>query len=194
MALRFPICVAIAGMVAACTSGSGTGGVVTTKVDYAPLYRPSVYQWVAAGRDVPVVIFGDPTPAPPDIWNRVVTDAMNATSWVDAGHFTTTPDGTERGNFFIALAFGATSTMTGAMACAGQIDPDQLGPVGGRTAIVGAFCNNARAVTTARVAVNAIAAPDAPQLQPAIDQLLVKLLPRRDPNRSGRPGRRWLPG
>ena len=165
---------------------------MATNIDYATLYKPYVYHWVADGRDVAVVIFGDPTPASPDVWNRAVTDAMNASSWINAGNFTTTPNGTERGNFYVALAFGATSTMTGTMACGGQIDLAQLAPVNGRTAIVGAFCNNARAVTTARVTVNAITAPESPQLQPAINQMLTKLLPRRDPNRPGRPGLRFF--
>ena len=182
----FGVC--LAGALAACTAGSGTGGVITTHVDYYPLYKPSLIQWVGDGRDVPVVIFGNPTQTPPDIWNLSVTDAMNASSWVSGSNFTTTPDGTERGNFHFALAFNATSTMTGATACRGDIDLAQLAPVNGRTAIVGAFCNNARVVTTARVTVNAITAPNSPQLQPAVNQLMVKLLPRQDPNRPNRFG------
>ena len=174
--------------IAACTTGSNTGGVVTTKADYYPLYKPSLYQWVAAGRDVPVVIFGNPTQAPPDIWEGSVTNAMNASTWVSGGNFTTTPNDSARGNFYFALAFGATSTMTDRMACRGDIDLGALGPVDGRTAILGAFCNNDRVVTTARVTVNAITTPNSPQLQPAIDQMLIKLLPRQDPNRPDRVG------
>jgi hypothetical protein len=170
-------------MLTACTAGSGTGGVVTTYVDYAPLYKPSLVHWVGEGRDVLVVIYGNPTPAPPDIWNVAVTDAMNASSWVSGGNFTTTPNGTERGNFYIALIFDATLTTSGKTACRGNVDLAQLAPVDGRTAIVGAFCNNDKVVTTARVTVNAITAPNSPQLQPAINQMLVKLLPRQDPNR-----------
>jgi hypothetical protein len=175
-------------LLTACAAGGGTGGVVATNVDYYPLYKPSLIQWVGDSRDVPVIVFGNPTPAPPDVWNVSVTDAMNRSSWIKVGNFTTTPDGTERGNFHFALAFNATSTMTGAMACSGNIDLAQLAPVNGRTAIVGAFCNNDRVVTTARVTVNAIMAANSPQLQPAMNQMLIKLLPRQDPNRPDRFG------
>jgi hypothetical protein len=113
---------------------------------------------------------------------------MNASSWVSGTNFTTTPDGTERGNFSIALIFDATLTTSGKTACSGDIDLAQLAPVDGRSAIVGAFCNNDKVVTTARVTVNSITAPNSPQLQPAINQMLIKLLPRQDPNRPDRIG------
>jgi len=178
------MCVTVA--LAACSAGAGTGGIVTTYTDYDTLYKPSLYYYVADGRDVAVNVFGNPTPAPSEAWNLAVTDAMNRSSWVSTGQFTTTPDGSERGNFHFGLVFGATSTMSGKTACTGDVDLGALGPVDGHTAIVGAFCNNTRVVTTARVTVNAIGSPDAPQLQPAMDQMLVKLLPRQDPNRPDR--------
>jgi hypothetical protein len=186
MIARGVIAMCVAAALAACSAGAGTGGIVTTYTDYDTLYQPSLYYYAADGRDVQVNVFGNPTPVPSEAWNLTVTDAMNRSSWVSTGHFTTTPDGSERGNFHFGLVFGATSTMSGKTACTGDVDLGALGPVDGRTAIVGAFCNNTRVVTTARVTVNAISSPDAPQLQPAMDQMLVKLLPRQDPNRPDR--------
>ncbi len=184
IALGFTLIAALA----ACTSGSNTGGVVTTHVDYYSLYKPSLFYWVASGRDVPVVILGNPTQSPPDIWEQSVTRALNASTWVSAGNFTTTPNDSARGNFYFAFVFNAAPAMLDRTVCRGQIDTAQLAPADGRTPILGAFCNNDKPVTTARVTVNAITTPDAPQLQPAMDQLLIKMLPRQDPNRPDRVG------
>jgi hypothetical protein len=183
MTIRMFFGLVLAFALAACAPGGGSGGAVTTKIDYSTLYKPSLFQWVGDGRDVPVVIYGNPTPEPPDIWNRAVTDAMNRSTWMRSANFTTTPNETQRGNFFVVLIFGATSTMGSAAACQGAIDPTALGPVDGRTAILGAFCNNARWVTTARVTVNAITSSSAPQLQTGMNQMMIRLLPRYDPNR-----------
>ncbi len=181
----FGACLALA--LASCASG-GTGGTVTTNTTVNPLYTPALYQWVAVGRDVPVEIFGRPSTIPPEVWGPAVTDAMNASSWVTAGNFTTTPDGSERGNFDIVLVFGATSTMWSKQACEGTIDVSALGPVDGRLAILAAFCNNDRTITTTRVTVNEFASANSPELRAATDQLLVHLLPKREPDRSDRRG------
>lgn len=172
---------------ASCAPG-GTGGVVATNTTVYPLYTPALYQWVAAGRDVPVEIIGRPSTVPPDVWDTAVTDAMNASAWVTAGNFTTTPDETARGNFDFVLVFGATSTMWAKPACAGNIDVEALGPVDGRLAILGAFCNNDRTITTSRVTVNEFTTADSPVLHAAIDQLLTRMLPKREPDRTDRRG------
>ncbi len=172
---------------AACTGG-GTGGIVTTNASYYPLYSPSLYQWVAASRDVPVRIFGAPSNISRPVWDQAVTDAMNRSSWISAGNITTTPNDSARGNFDFVMIFGATSTMWAKPACANEIDVGALGPVNGRLAILGVFCNEARPITTARVTVDEFTTPDSPVLQAAMDQMLVKMLPRQDPNRPDRRG------
>ena len=59
-------------LLAAC----GAGGVTTTDVDYDTYYSLREIGYAAGGRDLAVVIRGNPTPAPQEAFERAVIAAM----------------------------------------------------------------------------------------------------------------------
>lgn len=172
--LLIPVCVFLA--LAACTDGA-----TVSRVDVRDLYSPGLVQWAAAGRDLPLRVTGNPTRVAPAAWEASVAEALNATGWLPQTTITPDPDETAQGNFHLAVVFNAPAALDDGSVCRGDVAPEALLPVDGRTTIAMAFCNDDRPVSSARAVTASILAPGAPQLQAALGQLVRQVMPRQDP-------------
>ncbi|MBE9553733.1 MAG: hypothetical protein IMF05_09760, partial [Proteobacteria bacterium] len=74
--------------VAACAAG----GVRLTQQEIAPSYSPGEFAYAGAGRDMRVVVVGNPFGGDRAVFERAVTDAMQGRHWGQRTNFTTTPD------------------------------------------------------------------------------------------------------
>ena len=143
--------------------------------------------WIGAGRDVKVVVIGNPTQVAPAAWERTVTDALNGPGWVPDANFTTAPGDSARGNFHIVVVFNGPATTIG-QACAGDVDPATLLPGDDAGTILLVLCNETRAVSSVRAWTAPILAPGTPQLRSALAGMLRAALPRYDPGVQGNVG------
>lgn len=166
-------------LLASCT---GQSGVSVSRIDIGSLYGPGLVQWVGGGRDLPVEVTGNPTELAKAEWDRTVSDALNASGWLSRTHLTSEPDGSQRGNFHVAVMFDAPTDIDDRSLCLGAVDPELLVPVDGRSHIAMAFCNEDTAVSSAHAQTAAIVASNAPQIQAAMSQLLRQVFPPRNPN------------
>jgi hypothetical protein len=161
---------------------AGQSGVSVSRIDIRPLYGPGLVQWVGAGRDLPVQVTGNPTQLSQQDWSRTVSEALNASGWLSQTHMTSEPDGSQRGNFHVAVMFNAPVDIDDTSLCLGAADPETLVPVEGRSRIAMAFCNEGKPVSSAQAQTAAILSGDAPQMRAAMTQLLRQVFPPRNPN------------
>jgi hypothetical protein len=87
-------------LVAACA-----GSVRLTQLDVASTYDAGEFAYAAAGRDLHVVIVGNPFGGDQDAFETAVTDAMQGRHWGQATNFTTTPGDDARLSFRVVLIF-----------------------------------------------------------------------------------------
>jgi len=168
----------LTGLAACAAPGSGS---VVRNVEHMPLYSPELVRWASGGRDTRLVLLVADDDR--ERWAQTVSDTMAGLSWLPLDRVTETPDESARDNFHLALVIDAPPGTSARDACTGDIAPEGLGPEGGASHVLFAFCNDGRVLSTARAVVPQIGSPADPSLAVAVTAAVTEALPRRDPNR-----------
>lgn len=162
--------------------GCAGPSVVQTSVDpYTQI--ASLYDYGAGGRDLRLVVQGDPFGLPPGVVARAVEAAAEVGTQRQPTHLALAPGPTARPNFSVVLAFSAALTVDGDALCRGG--GEQSAGTAGRLRVVGAFCVSVRARTEAVGEVNADGPAD-PRFVALIRQLLLALFRSDLPSANGR--------
>ncbi|MBC6441519.1 MAG: hypothetical protein GDA49_14170 [Rhodospirillales bacterium] len=171
-------------LLAACATA--LNGVTVRNVQYYSLYSPELLRYAAEGRDMPLRLISNGSDAEIAGQTAMVEQALHDIPWLPFGRLTATPDGSERGNFHIAVVIDAPVQVDDRACCSGDVDRETLGPIDGKSHVVITFCNDDRPISSARGVVAAITTPTAPQLGIATTAAANKAFPRVDPNRPNR--------
>jgi len=171
----------VAGLVlAACASGT----VVATRDFNNPIYTPQWYAYAASGRDLAVIVRGNPTAAPQADFASAVTAAMNAHQTGPKTNFTISPSDNARKDFRVVMLFGGT--VNEYAACD---DPHgvTLAPASGGTRLNAVFCYGQRPMTAIQISANGIGGPGDPTLGDVVSAAMLRLFPAIDYLRDGQP-------
>jgi hypothetical protein len=164
-------------------SASHSGSTVRN-IEHYPLFGPELVRWAVAGRDLPLDLILETGPEHLDAWQSAAGQALSQVTSLQSGRITAWPDGSQRGNFHLAVVINAPLGLTARDACGGVIETANLTVQDGQSHLLLAFCNEERPVSTARAVVSAIAAPGDPQFISGLQAAATQALPRNDPERA----------
>lgn len=173
-------------------AGCAPGSVTTTHVDYESGYSPYRFSYAAGGRDLRVVIRGNPTSAQQEEFDRAVIAAMQGKNWGPQTNFTTRPSESARKNYRVVMLFSGKRYAGGNALC-GDLDGVDLAPVDGRVRLQAAFCQKERPLTQLQVTVDGVTSPADPRLKRMVTAAVLELFPPIDNTRDDDCPRR-LPG
>ena len=137
--------------------------------------------YAASGRDLRVVLHGNPYGADPQAFGRLVTGNMqNRVTGVQT-NFTTTPNETARPDYRVVLAFNPAETMLNSYLCGPQPIPTRppLGAAGGAIVVQGAFCRGGGPLTSATGWLDRTGSPEDPDFRQLISDMTFSLFPAR---------------
>ncbi len=171
---------------AACVSD----GVTTTTHSYRDsVYAPDWFNYAAGGRDMRVVIRGNPTSATQEEFERAVIAAMQGKNWGAQTNFTTRPSESMRRNYRVVMLFGGDRFAGSYALCAnpGRVD---LASSSGGVRLQAAFCVGTKPLTALQVATDGIASPYDARLERMVAAAVIELFPPIDETRSDKCGGR----
>ncbi len=176
-------------LLAAC----GPGMVITSHVDTYGAYDPAYFAYGAGGRDLRVVIRGNPTSAPQDEFEQAVTAAMQGRNWGPTTNFTTRPSASARTDYWVGMVFGGDSFVGGRAICRGG-DGVDLDPTQRPVRLQAAFCFQTKPLTELQVTVDDVASVDDPRLEQMVGAAVIELFPPFDETRDDDDGCRRRAG
>lgn len=162
--------------VAACAAG----GVRLTQQEIAPTYSPGEFAYAGAGRDMRVVIVGNPFGGDRSSFERAVTDAMQGQHWGQRPNFTTTPGPNARERYRVVLLFDPPRSLNGARLCREAHSTLPSESAGEGIVLFAAFCRGKRSRTEIKGYISSAAGPDDPAFRALVGQVTNGLFP---PNR-----------
>ncbi len=163
-------------------AGCGAGVVTTTNVYYLSTYQTSLFGYVAGGRDLRVVVTGNPTGAPQEAFDQAVVAAMQDKNWGPTTHFTTRPSETVREAYWVSMIFGGDRFIGDYAICRGGAGRD-IDPRARPVRLQAAFCDRTKPLTSLQVTVDDVASPDDPRLEAMVSAAVIQLFPLYDGTR-----------
>ncbi|MCK5274808.1 MAG: hypothetical protein KAR37_09195 [Alphaproteobacteria bacterium] len=160
-------------VVAACAAG----GVRLTQQEIAPTYSPGEFAYAGAGRDMRVVVVGNPFGGDRAAFESAVTDAMQGRHWGQRTNFTTTPGPSAYARYRVVLLFDPPRSLNGARLC--REDPSALPSesTGEGIVLFAAFCRGKRTRTEIKGLILSAAGPDDPAFRELVGQVTNGLFP-----------------
>jgi hypothetical protein len=174
-------------LVAACAPGN----VRLTQLDITPTYSPNEFAYAAAGRDLQVVIVGNPFDGDQAAFEAAVTDAMQGRHWGQPTNFTTMPGAEARLTFRVVLIFNPRVGMNAARQCREEALAVQTVPTDDQIELSAAFCREDGVRTRIRGRVSRATGPEDVAFRELVGQVTNGLFP---PARGRNRGRRCPPG
>ncbi len=187
MHIRFCV-LAITLAAAACAAG----GVRLTQQNIAPTYAPGEFAYVAAGRDLRVVVAGNPFGGDHAAFEGAVTDAMQGRHWGQRTNFTTTPGPSAHARYRVVLLFDPPRSLNGARLCRENPATLPSDSTGEGIVLFAAFCRGKRSRTEIKGYISGAAGPGDPAFRELLGQVTNGLFPP-DRGTDREPGSpRWL--
>jgi hypothetical protein len=159
--------------VTACTAG----GVRLTQQEIAPTYSPGEFAYAGAGRDLRVVVVGNPFGGNRADFERAVTDAMRGQHWGQRTNFTTVPGPSARDRYRVVLLFDPPRSLNGARLC--HDDPSTLPsqPTADGIVLFAAFCRGKRSRTEIKGYISSASGQADPVFRSLVGQVTNGLFP-----------------
>jgi len=158
---------------AACAGGA----VRLSHQEAASTYAPGEFAWAAAGRDLWVVIAGNPFGGDATAFEVAVLAAMQGRHWGQRTTFTTAPGADARIRYRTVLLFDPPVSLNGAQLC--REPPSALPSVSDGDGIVlfAAFCHGKRLRTQVKGRIAQAAGSDDPAFRELVGQVTNALFP-----------------
>lgn len=153
------------------------GNVRLTQQEIAPSYSPGEFTYAGAGRDMRVVVVGNPFGGERAEFERAVTDAMQGRHWGQRTNFTTMPGPGARDRYRVVLLFDPPRSLNAARLC--HDDPATLPSEAAGDGIVlfAAFCRGKRSRTEIKGYASGATGPDDPAFRELVGQVTNGLFP-----------------
>jgi hypothetical protein len=141
-------------LVAACG-----GGVRLTHQDISPVYTSGEFAYAGAGRDLRVVVAGNPFGGDRAEFDNAVTGYMKGNHWGQATNFTTTPGESARDTYHVVMLFNPPETFPGIKLCREEPEalPTETRDVG--VVLFAAFCRRNESLTEIKGYIEAAGGP-----------------------------------
>ena len=164
------------------TTACAAGNVRLTQQDVTPTYSPGEFAVVAAGRDLWVVVAGNPFGGDAAAFEAAVTDAMQGRHWGQQTNFTTTPGANANTRYRVVLLFGPPRALNGARLCRDAPSALPSESEGEEIVLFAAFCHGKRLRTQIKGRISSVAGPGDPDFRELVGQVTNGLFP---PDRGG---------
>ena len=140
---------------------------------------PDMFSYGAGGRDLRVVIVGNPFPQVNETVHRAVTDAMQGNHHGPRTHFTTLPSVTARPAFRVVMMFNPARNMNSEALCGtvGNLNP---GPREKRLEILTGFCYRDELQSEVWASILHPPSPDDESFRNVIANIMWELIPSQD--------------
>lgn len=146
----------------------------------------SIYDYGAGGRDLRLIVRGNPLPMPDDAFNRMIETDVQGPLMRQPTHPTLTPGASAQPNYALIFDFSSSPRPTPDQICQypGNAPAGQVAS-GGDVHVVGAFCVSGRAYSGAMGRAGADGAAQVSQLMPQMMMALFRPDLRDNPGGSG---------
>lgn len=165
--------------VAACAPGN----VRLTHQETDSAYDSGEMAYAGAGRDLLVVIYGNPFDGDTAEFQNAVTGAMQGRNWGQRMNFTTTPGPEARTLYKVVLLFGPPVDLMAQKLCSEPAGALSAKPApGGGIDVLGAFCRSDKSLTEIKGHIESAPGHDDPAFRELVGQVTQALFPpgRRD--------------
>lgn len=149
-------------------AGCAAGNVRLSQQDTASTYSPGEFAWAAGGRDLWVVVVGNPFGGDAAAFEAAVTAAMQGRHWGPRTNFTTTPGAGARTRYRVVLLFDPPAALNAPRLCADAPSALPSEAAGDEVVLFAAFCHGKRL----RSQVKGRIAPAAGAADPAFRELV----------------------
>ncbi|MDH3228607.1 MAG: hypothetical protein OEN55_02330 [Alphaproteobacteria bacterium] len=174
-------------------TGCATGGVSLTQQDISASYSPGEFAYAGAGRDLRVVVVGNPFGGGRAAFESAVTGAMQGRHWGQAVNFTTMPGANARTSYRVVLLFGPPATLNAMRLCREEESALPTIPAADEVVLFGAFCRGGGSLTTIKGRVPGAANPQDPAFRDLVGRVTNGLFPPdRGREREGRKCPPWM--
>lgn len=153
------------------------GGVRLSLQEISTAYNPGEFAYAGAGRDLRVVVVGNPFGGDQAAFDKAVTDAMQGQHWGQRTNFTSTPGPDARETYRVVLLFDPPIDFNGSHLCRRSATALPTQSSGGEIALFGAFCRGKRSLTEIKGQIDGAAGPDDPAFRALVGQVTNGLFP-----------------
>ncbi len=161
------------------------GGTSLTQQEVSVAYSSGAFAYAGAGRDLRVVVVGNPFGGDPVAFGTAVTEAMQGRHWGQRTNFTTSPGETARANYRVLMLFDPPADLNAMRLCREEPGALPTAPAGGEVVLFGAFCRGDSSLTTIKGRVSGAANARDPAFRALVADVTNGLFPpARDRNRS----------
>jgi hypothetical protein len=140
------------------------------------------FMYAASGRDMEVVVAGNPFTMSKNEVDRVVVDSMQGQNNGPLTHFTLSPGQDSKLGYRIVVALNPPASFPAADACTSNPGTIPTTPTGGRLRALMAFCAKDSILSEATGSVVPVARPTDGDFGPLMAALIRDLVPAREPN------------
>ena len=165
---------------------SACGGVRLTQQEISAVYTSNDFAYAAAGRDLRVVVVGNPFGGDRAEFDNAVTGYMQGNHWGQATNFTTTPGETARESYYVVMLFNPPKSFPGAKLC--REKPADL-PTEARDSgvmLFGAFCLSNKSLTEIKGYIETAGGPADPNFGDLVASVTQGLFPPKRRNNNSR--------
>ena len=159
-------------------------GGCTETMTQAYMYRSGIqtsFAYAAGGRDMAVVVVGNPFKVPKEALDRVVIDSMQGRNRPPATNFTTTPGESSRPGYRIVVVLNPSTSFDSHDAC-GNAGAIPTGPADGRLRALMVFCAKDIIYSEVKGSIPAVEMPTEGGFRALIGALTMDIVPEREPN------------
>ncbi|MBE9553044.1 MAG: hypothetical protein IMF05_06250 [Proteobacteria bacterium] len=159
--------------------GACGGNVRLTQHEISPVYKASEFAYAGAGRDLRVVVAGNPFSGDHAEFEHAVTGYMQGNHWGQATNFTTTPGESARENYHVVMLFNPPKTFPGMKLC--REKPADLPSEARDDGVVlfAAFCRRNESLTEIKGDIGAASGPADPNFGDLVAAVTQGLFPPR---------------
>jgi hypothetical protein len=159
------------------TSACTVGNVRLTQQEISPVYQAGEFAYAGAGRDLRVVVAGNPFGGDQADFDGAVTGYMQGNHWGQATNFTTRPGESMRDSYHVVMLFNPPKTFPGIKLC--REEPAALPREARDDGVVlfAAFCRRNESLTEIKGYVEAVDGPADPKFGELVAQVTNGLFP-----------------
>ncbi len=184
--MRRTLAFAGAVLIAACAS-AGDSPVTFSRFGFDPTYDTGVFGLAAGGRDLRVVIVGNPFASDRAAFEAAVIDAMQGRNLGQETNFTTNPGPDANETYRVVMVFNPPVDLTGAQLCASDPPGVTQRPYGGgRLNLFAVFCWSDDVMTQLAASIAGAQGPGDPLFAELVGQTTRGLFPQRSRRRDNR--------
>lgn len=148
-----------------------------TQQEASPSYTAGEFAYAAGGRELKVVVAGNPFGGDRASFEQAVTDAMQGRHWGPATVFTSAPGPSARPAYGVVMLFNPPSSLTGGRLCRDEPSALPVAPAGDRLVLFAAFCRSGGLLTEVKGSIPAVAGPEDPLFAELVGQVTNGLFP-----------------